>query len=508
LSTHIKNSLLRLFDRWIDALLDDERGDRTIALSLVAYTAAWTIYRVVSTLPRDIHVDMSEVFGWSRELAFGYEKHPPLSAAIVRTWFTAFPVSDLTFTLLATVNIALTLYVIWRICRLYMPRDRSALGVALLTLVPFFNFHALKYNANSVLLPVWAATTYFFLVAYRSLRWQPALLSGVLAGASVLGKYWSVFLLAGLGLAAVIDRRRNQFFRSACPWIMAVAAIAVIAPHLEWLRLTGFSSFNYARARTAAPEDLLLVKDALYVIEAVGYVVVPVLLVLLILRPSASAVRDMLWPPDDQRRLAIKVLALPLLLPALISAVFGFLLTPLWTMPNWSLLPVMLLSSPQLDVPRSALRIGLAAASALTLGAVALSPVIALLLHVYAEPRVEQYAATVADQAVERWRLATGRPLLLVAGDTALGPSVAYYLGERTRYIGAAPARARSLLARRGGVFVCAAEDKRCVEWSDSATSLLAAAHREEITATRSLFGVAGPTLRYSLSIVPPRDNP
>jgi len=64
-----------------------------------------------------------------------------------------------------------------------MPRDRSALGVALLALVPFFNFHSLKYNANSVMLPLWAATTYFFLVAYRSLRWQPALLAGVMAGA-------------------------------------------------------------------------------------------------------------------------------------------------------------------------------------------------------------------------------------------------------------------------------------------------------------------------------------
>jgi hypothetical protein len=126
LSIHIRRFVLRLLDRWIDALLDEEHGDRTIAFSLLAYTVAWTVYRVVSTLPRDIHIDMAEVFGWSRELAFGYQKHPPLSAAVVRTWFTAFPVSDLTFMLLATVNIALTLYVIWRICRLFMPRDRSA----------------------------------------------------------------------------------------------------------------------------------------------------------------------------------------------------------------------------------------------------------------------------------------------------------------------------------------------------------------------------------------------
>jgi hypothetical protein len=356
------------------------------------------------------------------------------------------------------------------------------------------------------MLPVWAATTYFFLVAYRSLRWQPAVLAGALAGASVLGKYWSVFLLAGLGLAAIIDRRRSQFFRSASPWIMTAAAIAVVTPHLEWLRLSEFSSFGYARARSTAPEDVFLFKDALYLVEALGYVVVPVLLVISMLRPSTAALKDMLWPQDEQRRLAAKVLALPLLLPALVSAAFGFLLTPFWTMPNWSLLPVMLLSSSKLDVPRGSLRTGLAAASALTLGAVVLSPVIALLLHVYAEPRVEQYAATVTAKAVEHWQLSTAKPLLVVAGDAALGPSVAYYLGERARYVGTDPTRARSLLARRGGVFVCEADDKSCVDSGDSATSLLPAAHRLEITAIRPLFGVPGPTLRYTLSIVPPHD--
>ncbi len=31
----------------------------------------------------------------------------------------------------------------------------------------------------------------------------------------MLGKYWSVFLLAGLIVAALIDARRGQYFRSA-----------------------------------------------------------------------------------------------------------------------------------------------------------------------------------------------------------------------------------------------------------------------------------------------------
>jgi Dolichyl-phosphate-mannose-protein mannosyltransferase len=497
-----------LLDRWIEALLDEERGDRAFALSLIVYAVAWTAYRVVSTMPRDIHVDMAEIYGWSRVLAFGYEKHPPLSAAVVRTWFTVLPVSDLTFTLLATVNIALALYVIWKICRLYMPRDRSALGVALLTLVPFFNFHSLKYNANSVMLPLWAATTYFFLLAYRSLRWQPALLAGLMAGASILGKYWSIFLAAGLGLAAILDRRRDRFFHSPVPWIMTAAGLAVIAPHLAWLRESGYTSLEYAHGRAIATADLSWLKDPAYLVESFGYVAVPVVLAILLIRPQRDAWKDMLWPDDDQRRLAINALALPLLLPALASAAFGLALSPLWSLPNWSLLPVVLLSSPKVEVTRDALRAGLAVASALTLGAFALSPVIAAVLHATAEPRAEQYAATVAAQALEHWHKVTNRPLVFIAGDVAVGPSVAYYLGKRTRYIGIRPLRTRNLFAFLGGVFVCPTDDARCVETGQRIADAHPGARRVEITAMRPLFGIPGPTLRYMLTIAPPPDKP
>ena len=36
-------------------------------------------------------------------------------------------------------------------------------GIAL-TLVPFYNFHALKFNANAVLTPLWAVATWWSVV--------------------------------------------------------------------------------------------------------------------------------------------------------------------------------------------------------------------------------------------------------------------------------------------------------------------------------------------------------
>ena len=114
--------------------------------------------------------------------------------------------------------------------------------------MPFFNFHALKFNVNTVLMPLWAATTFWFLRSYETRSVVYAALAGVGAAPAMLGKYWSVFLLAGLVLAALIDRRRGAYFRSAAPWMTVLVGALVLAPHVVWLVQHDFAPFAYAVA--------------------------------------------------------------------------------------------------------------------------------------------------------------------------------------------------------------------------------------------------------------------
>ena len=156
---------------------------------------------------------MTELIAWSRDLALGYFKHPPLAAwLIVRLWFGVFPVTEWSYYLLAMLMPALALWIAWRLSADYLDAEKRVVGLALLTLVPFFNFHALKFNVNTVLMPLWAATTFWFLRSYRTRSALYAALAGVGAAGCMLGKYWSVFLLAGLVVAALIDRRRARLF--------------------------------------------------------------------------------------------------------------------------------------------------------------------------------------------------------------------------------------------------------------------------------------------------------
>ncbi len=237
--------LLLPIDRLHGALTDPARCERTVLTSLAAYLVLWTVYGTIAKSGQGLHPDMTELLDWSRHLAWGY-KHPPLAAAIVWLWFTVFPVAGWSYYLLAMLMPTLTLWIVWRLSADYLDIEKQVFGIALLTLVPFFNFHALKFNVNTVLMPLWAATTLWFLRGYATRSALYAALAGAGAAAAMLGKYWSIFLIAGLVAAALIDKRRNAYFRSAAPWITVAVGLIVIAPHLVWLYQHHFEPFSYA----------------------------------------------------------------------------------------------------------------------------------------------------------------------------------------------------------------------------------------------------------------------
>src|SRR6185312_17266443 len=152
---HLEARLLRPAAALYAALIDPERRESTLVLVLFIYWLVWTAYATISKGGQGLHPDMTELIAWSRDPALGYFKHPPLAAWLVGAWFTAFPVSEPAYYLLAMLMPVLALWIAWRLMDDYLDADKRVFGLALLTLVPFFNFHALKYNVNTVLLPLW-----------------------------------------------------------------------------------------------------------------------------------------------------------------------------------------------------------------------------------------------------------------------------------------------------------------------------------------------------------------
>jgi Dolichyl-phosphate-mannose-protein mannosyltransferase len=497
-------------NRLLDSLSDPKRSAGAIAITLLVYCALWTLYATISRASQDIHFDMGEMVAWSRELALGTPKHPPLPIWLAAAWFSVFPLREWAFYLLSMAFATLALWVAWMIAGRYLDGEKRVAGLALLTLVPFFNFLALKYNANAAMTPTWALTTWFFLRSYESRSTGWAALAGLAAAAAMLAKYWAVILLIGLGIAALADPRRARYFRSAAPYVTVAVGAAALAPHLWWLYDHGFAAFGYALESHPATLLEALRSGVVYVASAAGYVAIPVLMAIAVARPSRAAIADTLWPADPSRRTVVTAFALPILLPLLAAVIAREDVIPIWTISTMTLLPVVLLSSPLVTLPRAGTIRILAIAIALPFVCLIAAPFVALVVHVRGLENHGTHYRLVAQDVERHWHETTGRPLRLVGGTANLLYGSMFYFADRpSDYEIASPQLTPwvddARISRDGIALYCPVADGPCMKALDAWAARSPAAKRSEIEVSRTFLGTADKPERYVILIIPPR---
>src|SRR5450631_1260371 len=225
----------RPFLSWMDGI---EAG-WAIPLLLIGFTAVWLAFLIIAYLDGDLHYDVLETWTLGRGIDWSYSKHPPLMGWVARAWTLVFPLTNWSFQLLALTNAAFALWTVDLISRRFVRGDKRLIVLLLLMLLPIYQFHAQRFNANTVLLAVWPLATYCFLRSFETRRigWSAA--AGAMAALAMLGKYYSVFLLGGFLLAVLCHPQRRLYLASFAPWISTLVGGIVLAPHIYWLLTTG-----------------------------------------------------------------------------------------------------------------------------------------------------------------------------------------------------------------------------------------------------------------------------
>jgi len=506
----LRTTVTTALDRLMGALADPKRCERTVVIVLAVYCALWTLYGAIAKGSQDIHFDMGEMIAWSRETVLGTPKHPPFGAWLVRIWFSVFPPTDWAYYLFAMVIATSALWIAWAISGRYLAGEKRVAALALLTLVPFFNFHALKFNANTVMMPLWAATTALFLRSYetRSVGW--AALAGLAAAAAVLGKYWSIVLLMGLGIAALADPRRGAYFRSWAPWVTILTGAAGLLPHLGWLYANDFRPFTYAMESHPGTLWETVQSGFAYMSGAAGYAAFPIVVAALATQPTLAALRDTVWPGTPDRRLVLLAFVLPLVLPLAVSIVAHELIISLWAIGSMTLLPVVLLSSPRVRLPVIAARRIVALAIVVPLIALMASPLIALVIHHKGVPNYATHYRLLAQRIEDVWAQTTDRPLRIVGSYNNLLYGVLFYLPTRPSTLEIVnpyltPWISEAQVARDGAALVCPVEENPCMAALARYAARAPAGKRVEVEISRNYLGVSDPPDRFVIVTMPPR---
>jgi len=499
----------RAIARLTDALAEPSRRRGAALALVVGYGVLWFLYGVIAKSSQDLNADMAEMIVWMRELALGYPKHPPLPAWILWGWFHVFPLADWAYLLLSAVTLAAGIYLVIELSAEWLSGTKLAAVPFLLGVIPFYNFLGLKWDQNSILIPLWALAMWAMLRALDTRRDGWAALAGLVAAAAMLTKYWSVFLIAALSLAALFHGKRAAYFRSRTPWVTAIVFLIAVAPHVWWLFANDFPPLTWVAVRRIASSfGETLVSFVEYAAGTTGYALAAILLVLIVVRPGLGALRDGFLPRDARRSAAI-LFWTPLALPAVPSLLKNIVLLSLWNTPSLNLLPVMLLGSPRLALPRAALMRLAGVAVAFTLLAVAASPVIAYVILWRGVENDAAYGRLVMQAAETEWHAVTDKPLRLVAGPFVLASTAAFYGTDRpstfadfSSYL--SPWADAARIARDGLVVVVAADSP----WFDFTMRHIdeaQAVRRTEVTLTRHWLGFEGAPRRFVIAVVAPK---
>jgi hypothetical protein len=147
-TSQLTSCLFRPLDLLYAALINPVRRERAAIVTLGAYLVIWTFYAVIAKSSQDIHVDMAELIVWSRDLAFGFRKHPPLAAIVVSLWFDIFSIAAWSYYLLSVSIATLALWIAWVLMADYLNAEKRVIGLALLTLIPSIIFSRLLLTST------------------------------------------------------------------------------------------------------------------------------------------------------------------------------------------------------------------------------------------------------------------------------------------------------------------------------------------------------------------------
>jgi 4-amino-4-deoxy-L-arabinose transferase-like glycosyltransferase len=288
---------------------------RAAALVICALTVARLAGLAVSSV--DLFFDEAQYWSWSRELAFGYFSKPPMLAWMIAAAGHVCGDAEACVRAPAPLMFLGTSFLAYAIgATLY--GSRTGFWAAMLTaLGTGAVFSARIVSTDVPLVLFWALALLAYVRLLQKIDWRWAIVLGVAIGAGLLAKYAMIYFLAGMLLAAVVDKRARDLLTRPELWLALGLAVVTVSPNILWNASNGFLTLRWAGANVVGndiepsvirPIEFLLVQFA---------VSGPVVFAVAIAAITRIGSKDLL-PPDR----VLLAFALPPLAVVTVTAVF------------------------------------------------------------------------------------------------------------------------------------------------------------------------------------------
>ena len=313
---------------------------RLLALWLVVRTVVWLLTLV--TIHPNAPLDVIELLGWGNAWAAGYAKHPPLPCWTAAAFGRLSPGDVWGVYVAGYLASACCLWAAWSVGGQYLSPRLAFLAAVSLDGLLYLTIDAAEWNNNVALNVGWALTVAFGAKAVRtgSTGWWVA--TGFAAAVAVLSKYTAAFLFAPLLAYLVLSPRGRVHLRRPGPYLAAVVALGLFAPHAVWVIEHDFITLKFVAGRIAESRGAIRhLTNPLAFVAFQAAVITPIVFILYpLLRRTRTAPAE---GDADRWFLRAAVLA-PFGLFVLYGVITGCQLRDIWGATFWTFLGVWLLA--------------------------------------------------------------------------------------------------------------------------------------------------------------------
>jgi hypothetical protein len=476
---------------------------------LVCFVALWTITNIITNLAVSLPIDTVETFALSRDLSLGYIKHPPLINWITAAWFRLMPIKTWSFFLLAMLNVALSLWLVWRAASYVADPRRRIMAVALLGFTTIYTFRAANFNHNAISLTLWPMVVLAFFASIERTQFLWSVLFGAACGVAILGKYYAGLIILACFICSFLHPNARSYWRSTRPVISIITCALVIFPNIYWLINNHYVSITYHIHQEYRDAFAPLIKPALLSPFAyIAYLLPIVVVIWFLLRPwTLEAIRSVAFEWRAKRAVIGCIAFVPGLLPLLLMPLAGIVPHGPWAFPSYFFVPLAILTGPFLFVTYRAATMTVGLFAIVTLGMLAVSPILMLGNFVFAKSAKVAPYSELAQIMTDRWRNRTGRRLDFISGEAGPVWSVSFYSLDHPKVFPGYSERPpqseiETQWKERGILALCSADNSACIQRFSAA---LPTAERGDVTLPVTFFGIHRKSETYVSFIAPGR---
>ena len=321
-------------------MLTNKRNINNLFYIFIAtHLVIWTLIPTLTN--NNLPLDTIEALAWGSNLDWGFNKHPPMSAFLVETFYQIFGNNDWAYYLLSQICVVFSFFIIWSLSKdFFENKIYSFLSILLLEGIYFYNYTTPEFNVYVCELPFWSLTVFYCWKGFKNNKYTDWLLFGIFAAFGILSHYLFIYLLLSLDLLFLymLIKKKIDF---KC-MVSLIPFLIVLLPHLIWLTENDYITISYGLHRTGSGEQNFLdhiIHPLIFLGKQIG-ILIPFFLMLLLLSSKFKIKSNF---KDNKLLFLLAINIIPIALVFLTSMIMGVKIKTMWMTPFYLFFGVLVI---------------------------------------------------------------------------------------------------------------------------------------------------------------------